>query len=84
MCEFEFFLELKLMRNRLRQSFKMSSMGNLQDQVLSLKDAKARKQAKSDAKKQLVTTSLPSAKRQKTLLSTKQGYVAEFLRVEAN
>ena len=71
MREFELFHELKLMRNRLRQSFEMSGMGNLQDQVLSLEGAKARKQAKSDAKIS-VAASLPPAKKKKTLLPTKQ------------
>lgn len=71
MREFELFHELKLMRNRLRQSFEMSGMGDLQDHVLSLEEAKARKQAKMDAKTS-VAASLPPAKKQKTLLPTKQ------------
>ena len=69
MREFELFQELKLMKNRWRHWFEMSGTGKFQDQVLSLEKAKARKQAKTNAKSCAI---LPPAKKQKTLVATKQ------------
>lgn len=67
---FELKHELNLMKNKLRKSFEMLGMGQLQKQVLSLGEAIARKAAKAKAK--IGTKALPPAKKQKLLKPMQQ------------
>ena len=62
--------ELNLMKNKLRKSFEMSGMGQLQKQVLSKDEAVARKAAGANTK--IEANILPPAKKQKLLKPMQQ------------
>lgn len=61
MHEAELYQEFRLMKDRLRDCFEKTGMGNLQKQVLSLDEANKRKRAKANA------GALPPAKQQKLI-----------------